>query len=100
MKYWPFALQTFIIPIRSARIATLVSVSIFLVGGYARAQQPVSGADTATIVRSPMTAVRSSHAAAPTELLYFITDAGSEGLCRSDPLDRGTADDSAMPLVT
>jgi hypothetical protein len=100
MKFWPFVLRTSIIPVRSARIATLVFASIFLVAGYVRAQQPASGSDIETIARSSMTVARKSLAAAPAELLYYITDAGREGLFRADPLDQATADDSAMTLVT
>ncbi|HET6253726.1 MAG TPA: hypothetical protein VFE32_06620 [Puia sp.] len=68
--------------------------------GSAYAQQPVPGADTSTIARSSMTAVRVSRPAASAEQLYFITDAGREGLFRSDPSDHATPDDSAMTLVT
>ena len=63
MKYWPFALRTSIIPIRSARIAVAIFTYILGCGGNVRGQQPAPGADTAMIARSSMTAVRVSRAA-------------------------------------
>src|SRR5580658_3597234 len=102
MKSWLFALQMSIIRIR----ARTRPVRIFIFGfagiwagtwaGAARAQQP----DSSTIHTSPMTAVRSSRPAPSAEQLYYITDAGREGVFKSDPVDHGTADDSAMTLVT
>ncbi|HLX66929.1 MAG TPA: hypothetical protein VKR41_08025 [Puia sp.] len=68
--------------------------------GPAHAQQSVPGADTSGIPRSTMSAVRISRPAPSTQQVYYIADAGREGLFKSDPPDHGTADDSAMTLVT
>jgi hypothetical protein len=102
MKYWPFAHRTSIIPIRSARTAVPIFTCIYILilGGNAHAQQPAQGGDTAIVARFSMTAARMTRLTAPAGQVCFITDAGRDGLFRSDPLDRNTADDSAMTLVT
>lgn len=80
MKYWLFI------------IAVLFTLS-------GRAQQPAGGADTGSIPRFSMSAARKIQPASAIQIL-LVTDAGRQGLFRSDPGDKFSADDSAMILVT
>jgi hypothetical protein len=75
--------------------------------GPARAQQAPRGADTPSrdedtsiIPRSTMAALRMSRPRQSAAELYYVTDDGREGFFESDPNDKGTADDSAMTVVT
>ena len=82
-------------------IITLASLSILCSpAGKANAQQPVPGLDSPAIGRCSMTAARMIRSVRTAGQLYYITDAGREGLFRADPADGSSADDSAMTLVT
>jgi len=56
-------------------------------------------ADTAMIPAMTISGLRSRRQA-PADQVYFITDAGRQGMFRSDPGDKTSPDDSAMTLVT
>ena len=100
MNYWHFALRMFTMRIKSVKTIVTWLTTMLIYGGNVGAQTPVAGVDSFPVGRLSMSALRKSQAARGTDQVYFVTDAGRQGLFRCDPNDRTTADDSAMTVVT